>query len=202
MNIGGRLAGRLKKMMDDIRFRRIRKQGVSIISNNCAGGLLYKHFGCRFQSPTINLQMSPEDYLKFCERLEYYSSLGISEESASHVLERFKTLGGTAVNFPVGRLGDLTLFFQHYESFQEAVSKWEERKKRIDPDRLFFVFVDTNCTPEMIDRFFELPYRNKLFLTAKAEHLLNPMCVLFHHEPWFESDWLDVFSYKKWLENN
>lgn len=186
--------------MEDFRFRRIRKNGISIISNNCAGGLLYKHFGCRFQSPTINLQMSPEDYLLFCENLNDYCSLAISEESPSRVIEKFRTLGGTTIGFPVGRLGELTLFFQHFDSFQQAVSKWEERKKRIDRGRLFFVFVDTNCTKEMVRRFFDLPFRNKLFLTSDSDLLLNPMCVLFHHEPWFESDWLDVFDFKRWFE--
>lgn len=202
MSISEKLAGRLKKARDDIRFSRIRKQGISIISNNCAGGLLYKHFGCRFQSPTINLQMSPEDYLLFCERLAHYCSLDITEVFPSLVMEKFRALGGKTIGFPVGRLGDLTLFFQHYDSFQQAVCKWGERKNRIDPDRLFFVFVDTNCTPEMIHRFFELPYRNKLFLTSRADFQLNPMCVLFHHDPWFESDWLDVFDFKKWFEKN
>ena len=202
MSILQNVTKRLQKMMDDFRFRRIRETGMSIISNNCAGGLLYKHFGCRFQSPTINLQMSPEDFLRFCENLNHYFSLDIVEESPSSVLDKFKSLGGTNIGFPVGRLGDLTLFFQHFDSFQQAVCKWEERKQRIDWNRLFFVLVDTNCTKEMARRFFNLPFRNKLFLTSNADLLLNPMCVLFHHEPWFESDWLDVFNFKKWFERS
>lgn len=200
MNIIRNVFGRLKKVMDGFRFRRIRKKGISIISNNCAGGLLYKYFGCKFQSPTINLQMSPEDYLRFCENLDYYCSLDISEESPLNVVELFRTLGGTNIEFPVGRLGDLTLFFQHFDSFQQAVCKWNERKKRIDHDRLFFVFVDTNCTSEMVRRFVDLPFQNKLFLTSSTEFLLDPTCVLFHNVPWFESDWLLVFNYKKWFE--
>ena len=200
MIIRKKVAGRLKKTIEDFRFRRIRKMGISIISNNCAGGLLYNHFGCRFQSPTINLQISPEDYLRFCENLDYYCSLDISEESPLNAIELFRTLGGTTIGFPVGRLGDLTLFFQHFDSFQQAVCKWNERKKRIDYDRLFFVFVDTNCTKEMVRRFLNLPFRNKLFLTSNTGFLLDPICVLFHSEPWFESDWLHVFNYKKWFE--
>lgn len=202
MSIMRKIVGHLQKTMDDLRFRRIRKTGMTIISNNCAGGLIYKHFGCQFQSPTINLQMSPEDYLRFCENLDYYCSLDIVEETPGNVLEKFKLLGGTAIGFPVGRLGDLTLFFQHFDSFQQAVIKWVERKRRIDRNRLFFVMVDTDCTKEMICRYFDLPYRNKLFLTSDTDHLLNPMCILFHHEPWFESDWLEVFNYRRWFERS
>lgn len=200
MSIGRMVSRRLKMAIEDFRFRRIRKIGMSIISNNCAGGLLYNYFGCRFQSPTINLQMSPEDYLRFCENLDHYCSLDISEESPMNAVELFKTLGGTTIGFPVGRLGDLTLLFQHYDSFQQAVCKWDERKKRIDFDRLFFVFVDTNCSKEIVRRFLDLPFRNKLFLTSNTDFLLGPICVLFHNEPWFESDWLHVFNYKKWFE--
>lgn len=194
--------GIINTIISRIRYRKIRKGNLSIVSNNCIAGLLYHHFGCRFSSPTINLQLSPEDYICFCEKLDHYCAVEMCESHSPADLSIFKSLGGSVIDFPVGRLEDLTVFFQHYKSFSEARDKWEERIKRINYHRLFLLLVDTNCSVETVQRFFTLPFKNKLFLTSRKELLINPLCVLIHGEPWFESDWMNVFNYKKWLENS
>ena len=48
---------------------------VSIISMNCTGGILYHDLGLKFLSPTINLFFRAEDFIKFCENLDYYLSI-------------------------------------------------------------------------------------------------------------------------------
>lgn len=32
-------------------------------------------------------------------------------------------------DFPTGKLGDIEIRFNHYKTFDEAVAKWDERKK-------------------------------------------------------------------------
>ena len=65
-------------------------------------------------------------------------------------------------------LGDVQINFIHYETFDQGVSKWEERKKRIRWDNLFIVGSEKEgCTYETVKRFDRLPYRNKVILTHR-----------------------------------
>ncbi|MBF7066806.1 DUF1919 domain-containing protein [Campylobacter volucris] len=85
---------------------------ISIFSNNCIAGFLYHDYRMEFLSPTINLQLSPIHFIKFCSNLDYYLSLEIEEIKIDHkILSLFKDLGGKDISFPVGKLGDLIIFF-------------------------------------------------------------------------------------------
>lgn len=123
----------------------------TIISCNCIGGILYHELNMQFCSPTINLYMNCEDFLKFCENLNYYLSLEIKEYK-----------GPIKRDYPLGMLGDLLIYFVHYHSLDEAKEKWEKRKKRMDMDNIFIIATDRDgCNYELIKRFSELPYENK-----------------------------------------
>lgn len=133
----------------------LKNHTFSIISSNCNGGVITSELREQFRTPTINLFMSPADYLKFAVNLEYYLSLDVVEKTNS-----FKS-------FPVGTIGDVTLNFMHYHSFDEARKKWNERKKRVNFDDLFFMMAEKDgCTPEMVREFDSLPYKNKVIFTA------------------------------------
>lgn len=178
----------------------IQRKNISIISNNCSAAFLYKHFGCKYFSPTINLQMSPSDYLKFSKNFEYYLSIEI-EEIKNPEIEPFKMLGGTTIDFPVGKLGDLIIYFQHYESFDVAKRKWDERKLRINFKSLFFILVDTNCDKETVLEFLSLPCKNKLFLTENKNLIIDDNCKLLKLDgkPWYNSDWINQCNFRKYF---
>ena len=53
--------------------------GLSIISNNCSGVRLMQDLKIRYDSPTVALQILPEEYTKFCNNLEFYLSQEIVE---------------------------------------------------------------------------------------------------------------------------
>lgn len=139
----------------------------SIISSNCNGGVITSELREQFRTPTINLFMSPADYLKFAENLEYYLSLDVVEKTNS-----FK-------RFPVGTIGDVTLYFMHYHSFDEAREKWNERKKRVNYDNLFFMMAEKDgCTAEMVRQFDSLSYKNKVIFTANEyPNCASAVCV-------------------------
>lgn len=67
---------------------------------------------------------------------------------------------------PIGMLGDVRIGFIHYDTFEEAVQKWEERKKRINWDNLFIVGTEKcGCDLKTIKKFDQLPYKNKVIFT-------------------------------------
>jgi uncharacterized protein (DUF1919 family) len=152
------------------RQKKLLKNGnITIIANNCIGGLLYQKYGMKYYSPIAGLQFTQEGFLKLCKNFEHYMQEELTE-STDKMQEDFKKLGGVEINFPVGKLGDLIIYFQHYNSFEEAKAKWDERKNRINKNRMFFIFVGYDNTPvEIFKEYDSLPLKNKLLLTNERK---------------------------------
>lgn len=112
----------------------------------------------------------------------------------------FQDLGGGTIYFPVGKCGDITIFFQHYKTFNEAKSKWDERKTRINFDNIYLILVDTFCTKEIVEDFFNLDFKNKLFITGNKDLLINENCFLLDLEDkaWYEVNFY-AFDFRKWF---
>ena len=148
---------------------RFHNPDVSILSMNCIGGVLAHDLGIRFNSPTINLYFRAEDFIRFCENLPYYLSIGemIPCTDPSVTGKR---------DYPIAYLGDLVLFLVHYASVEEANRKWQERKERIHMDNIVILATDRDgMTEELKDRFEQLPYRKVLF--TKQPDPTRPDCV-------------------------
>nr|WP_302141633.1 DUF1919 domain-containing protein [uncultured Schaedlerella sp.] len=161
---------------------RIQNTEFSIIASNCCGTFIYYDMGLPYLSPTINLSMGMNDFVKLAGNLKWY-------------LEQEFVEGEGNGNCPVGLLGDIKIDFVHYDTFEEGVLKWEERKKRINWDNLFFMGVEKDgCTYETIKRFDELPYKNKVIFT----HVKYPEFDSAYHIRGFEErDELGVITFYK-----
>ncbi len=159
-----------RKQLDCVDRKRLTEKGrqTSIISMNCNGGIISHNLGLRFLSPTVNLYMNAEDFIRFCENLTYY--LNISEMVECKDLE---VIGDR--KYPVAYLGDLKLFLVHYKSIEEAQEKWNERKKRVNWENIAILNTDREgMTEELKDRFERLPYRKVLFVHKPDER--HPSC--------------------------
>jgi len=122
--------------------RRIYNDNFTILCNSCIGGVMYHYCGKQFCSPTINLWMHDKDFYKFVNNLSYY----INEK-----IKFIDSEDGT----PVGMCGDITIYFNHYSSEEEAERKWSDRLLRMNLDNLFIVcsdrpYADENITYEQI----------------------------------------------------
>lgn len=125
----------------------------TIFSCNCTGGVMYHELGEKFLSPTVNMFMSCEDFIKFCENFEYYFSL-----------EMKPYIGEIKREYPLCVLGDLLLYMVHYDSFQEAKEKWNDRKQRVKRDNIRVIATDRDgCNEELKERFEKLPYKKIMF---------------------------------------
>ncbi|WP_153705380.1 DUF1919 domain-containing protein [Limosilactobacillus reuteri] len=178
------------------------------MASECAGGVIYHKLGLKFLSPTINLWFKPSDFLKFLNNLEYYlNSAPLIEEKNSKL------------DYPVGILGDkkmkIKLYFLHYTSFQDAMIKWNKRKKRVNLSNLFVIMTDRDGADiEMLKKFDRLPFENKVILTGKAypeikSALLLDNCVedghlgdLFKTNFFTGKSKLDDFDFVEFLNGN
>lgn len=162
----------MKKMLCYIRRllryfyrKRLKNRDFSLITNNCIGGIIYHDMHIRFLSPTINLYIDNEEFIRFCTYLDEYLSLAV-EECIS-----------IQKPFPVGVLhgshGDVHIYFMHYDSFEQAVAKWNERKERMNFDNLYIIMEAQRCTSDILAKFNDIPYANKVVLTDGVQDVTN-----------------------------
>lgn len=145
----------LRIIMNYTNKKALHNEDFSILCNNCVGGVILHELGQRFNSPTINLFIKPGDYLKFLSDLDYYLVQPVIEIPTDR-------------QYPVGKLGDITIYFMHYTSFNEAEKKWKERIARIKKNNLYVLMVEqSGCTYEMVKQFQNLPYSHKAILVSK-----------------------------------
>ena len=171
---------------------------------NCTGGVLSHDLGLQFKSPTVNLFFRSEDFIKFCENLEYYLSIDEFVKCNDPLIIEERT-------YPIAYLGDLTLFLVHYRSVEEAQEKWNERKKRIDPNNIVIMNTDREgMTDELKDRFERLPYRKVMFTHLPDDK--HPSCfyikgyedsscvgIVTDHDTWDGKRPIDQFDYVRFL---
>lgn len=118
------------------------------------GGVIYHRLGEQFNSPTINLWIDNKEFIRFCERIQYYVSLDLCFIDSRY-------------DYPVGRLDDICIYFNHCKTEEEAKELWYRRRERIDYDNIFFLLVgNEGLTKEDILRFSKLHCRNKLLISS------------------------------------
>lgn len=134
---------------------RLKSENITFLCPNCIGGILFHDLGLEFQSPTINLMMTQHDFLKFITDPEKY---------LNGKLEFFEH---ESKAYPCAKLYDITVNFTHYETKEEAESKWNLRKLRIDKDNTFIFLMERDgLTKQDIMSLGKLPVRGILVFTA------------------------------------
>lgn len=138
---------------------------ISLITNTCIGGRLYHDYNHKFLSPTIDLYIKPNDFVKFCCNLKEYLEFDLIEEKNIKIK-----------NFVVGKLKDIIIYFSHTNyTFEIAKKNWERRKKRINYDNIIVIATDRctldetpkRCSDATIQEFRKIPYKKVIFTTKE-----------------------------------
>lgn len=139
------------------------KKEMTLISQQCIGGVIYHDMEMEFLSPTINLYLEPRDFLEMIENLKVYMDIPIKITKENGLI--------------IGYLNDLRIIFLHYKKEEEAKEKWEERKKRIKWDKLFIICTDRDgFDDECFERFKRLKYP-KALITRNEKWKDEEFCV-------------------------
>lgn len=188
---------------------RNKNKALTLITNNCVGGIVYHDLGLEFMSPTINLFFDNEDFFTFVNDIEYYAN--------QEPVEVFDT----GKNFPIGELrkGDksIRLYFMHYKTFDEAVEKWKKRAKKIDYNNLFIIFEypqSLKKTDEIYKEFKNIKHTNKRMITNlvdfEDEEIVSfdiydknyyPGKLIDYKDKYGKKRYLDDFDYIAFLNN-
>jgi uncharacterized protein (DUF1919 family) len=150
-----------------IYFQRQKYNGnqVSIISQNCIGGVFYHDMKCEFLSPTINLFIKEPDFIRFVSNLKHYIDCELIVEDGE--------------DYPIGYLDDIRIDFMHYDSCEEAKSAWDRRKKRIDYSKVIVLCTDADgFDSECFELWQEIKY-HKILFTVNKEYLIDNSSLYF-----------------------
>lgn len=152
-----RLINYIRRILRYFYRKTLRKRDITLITNNCIGGIIYHDMHLQFRSPTINLYFDNEEFIRFCTYLDEYLSLEVEECTS---IEK---------TFPVGVLhglhGDVHIYFMHYDSFKQAVAKWNERKLRINYNNIYVIMEAQRCSSSTLAKFNDIPFTRKVVLT-------------------------------------
>lgn len=139
-------------------------ENVTFISQNCIGGVIYHDMGQKFLSPTINLYFMANDFIKFVQNLEYYLNKELVMRNDTEVV--------------TGLLDDIEIYFLHYHTNEEALEKWNERKQRINKNKIFVIQTDRDGFDDnSFEEFKKIKY-NKALIT-KNEKWENEEFVIY-----------------------
>jgi uncharacterized protein (DUF1919 family) len=166
----GSAARHVRRKLRHLEKHLLKRTDFSIISNNCWGGFVYQYYGLPYRTPFIGLFLFPSDYLKLLQNLRHYLDqdlvfIGPDQTRYRDDLIKWNRLGA----YPIGRLDDIEIHFQHFTSDREAREKWTRRLSRLNAENLIVKFCDRDgCTRADIALFDALPYERKICMTAKA----------------------------------
>lgn len=154
-----RVKGRLQRSQVQKRIAaavsNVNAEGITFISQNCIGGVLYHDLGLQFLSPTINTFIPEPGFVKMVLNLRYY----MEQELVMRWGEEY----------PIGMLDDVEIHFMHYETCQEAKDAWDRRKVRINWDKIFVIGTDRDGFDDEVYKLWkQIPYPKILF-TAHPE---------------------------------
>lgn len=146
-------------------------ESTSFIANNCFGGRIPQDLGMKYNSPTEGLFICYPDYIEFLSDFQQYTMGGVNfrKRSKSDMVNQW--LDTLPHQVPIGFIPngekEVEIIFLHYHSEQEAREKWERRCKRINHENLVVFGSDNdNCTRQDAIAFLNLPFKNKIFLSA------------------------------------
>ena len=142
----------------------IRKKHITIISQNCIGGVIYNMLGMKFMSPTINLYINGEDFVKLIESPKYYFSI-----TPKPFIENYVEPTNKKICFPLIKVGDLTIYCRHYRNCEDAIDAWNRRRKRIDFNNIYVIATSWNLLEKkaLIKRVNDCKYPNVIFTYDK-----------------------------------
>ena len=181
---------------------RLQNHGMTVISANCVGAFILHDLNEPFNSPFVNLYLSPNDFVRYLQNIEFYQRQSL-------------TFIQSEKPYPVAKLADLKVHFMHYRNSQEAQQKWLARSARMNLDNLFIMMTDKDDAQgiayEDLAAFDQLPFKNKVVFTRKPYpefksafyikgfEKQNQVGDLFTFSGWNGVKYSDQFDYVAWF---
>lgn len=130
------------------RYISVKNKNISIVSDDCWGGVLYHSLGLEFNTPFINFAVGHDSYFNLISNIEYNLKLPLELKESEYGLIK-------------GYLGsNIEINFNHDFSKNDIMSKWNRRLERFNFQN-YFVKMTINNDKEAY-KFESLDVKNKI----------------------------------------
>jgi len=176
---------------------RLKNKNFSIISDDCWGGRVYTDLGISYTSPTVNLFLYSSCYLKLVQDLRGYMEKDLNFKTISKYEVANLARQKSEKYYPIATLGDIEIHFLHSKDNEDAQTKWNYRKSRLDYENLFYKLSDAYLIDvNDLIAFEKLPLKNKVILVSKGYHNLSDAIIIKEFEEHGKVG--DAFKYR-WI---
>lgn len=112
-----------RHIKDAINRIRLRNKNVTILAPTCIGGVICHHLGLKFNSPTVNLWMTEDDFYELVQNPRWY----VDQEVC---LSGYDQQYGVPIGYIQGPdSGGIYINFNHHKVFDTAKEDWDRRKR-------------------------------------------------------------------------
>lgn len=156
-------------------YLKLKKSNISILSNSCIGGILYRTLGMKTLSPTINAACH-EDYIEFFKHYRKYLNMDMVVQNSRKDVFDLRTFR------PQGVLDNkVTWYFPHNGTGKEGVESWNVKRKQVNYENIAVIAII--YTDKDAEEFERLEIEKKLGFYYKDLHLKS------------------VIPYTEWIDN-
>ncbi len=135
------------------RYIELKNSNLSIVSNNCWGGIIYKTLGLECLSPFKNMFFEDEEYLKLLKGLKHYLF-------CEPMLYKYVYDEERKIEYPVLILDDILVHCNHDTDVEEAILKWKRRIKKFNFQNIFVeMYTDRKEIAEQFAQLDQYPKR-------------------------------------------
>jgi len=137
--------------VDFQKYIELKNSRVSIVSNNCWGGIVYNTLGFECISPFKNLFLEDKDYLKMLKNMKYY--LSCEPVFSKYIYDEKRDL-----EYPLIALDDVYIHCNHDTDAEEAVQKWVRRLKKFNFENVFIeMYTEDPDAAEEFSTLYQFP---------------------------------------------
>lgn len=154
--------------------KRLKNRDFTLLSNNCNGACILHDLNLQFRSPFVNLWLPPKDFIKYCSNIAHYNACEL----------QFVDSKSYGAEYPVARLDDILIFFEHYASEEEARKKWNDRKARMNDKIMVLYTARDGWEYEDLVAVDQLPFPKKILVNKHYPELKSAFYISgFDKEP-------------------
>lgn len=150
------------------RYFNLIENPITVLSDDCWGGILLHYLHLEFCTPTVNTRFDDKrDYIKFVERLPYYLNLELKQVQQGSFRNNTYPIASIA-----GNTDKVWVSFPHAVDFAQGEKEWNRRKERVNYDNVFvkLAFEAEEYENQADDIFFNkwncLPYKKVCFCSV------------------------------------
>lgn len=133
----------------------------TILSNECSAGAIYQTLGLPMISPTINVGLLENDFIKLCQNPKHYFSIEVTDYNFGRVT--FHQEGAPRhYDIPCSKIDDITVYWAHCDPDGRFLKRWNVTRKKVNYDNLICCMSNSRIqiSQKGWEAFSKLPYRH------------------------------------------